>query len=86
MSADVELIEFIKTPFIQEYQWQDDGLLIWVSDYEWADFKANFKELCSFDEGGIPAQLQENCIFIDLSKTEFLNDYFEELKAGFPEV
>ena len=82
---DIALIKLIKAPFIQEYRWQDDRLLIWIADYDWADFKANFKELCSFDDGGIPARIQEDCIYIDLGDTEIMDDYFEELKVAFPE-
>lgn len=38
------------------------------------------------DDGGIPARIQEDCIYIDLGDTEIMDDYSEELKVGFPEV
>ncbi|WP_430490980.1 hypothetical protein [Lactiplantibacillus pentosus] len=83
---DTALVEFIKTLFIEEYRWDGDSLYIWVADYNWSSFKTIFKKLVGFEDGGIPARIQDDCIFIDLSKTEFLGDYFEELKVGFPEV
>lgn len=83
---DTALIELIKTPLIEEYSWHDDSLYIWVADYNWSSFKTTFKKLVGFDDGGIPARIQDDCIFIDLSKTEILGDYFDELKVGFPEA
>lgn len=81
----IALIKFIKTPYIQEYRWHDDKLSIWVADYNWADFKEILEGLCDFDDGGIPAHILKDCIYIDLGDTENMDDYFEELKAGFPE-
>lgn len=86
MSADTAIIEFIKTPYIQEYQWHSDSLLIWVADCDWQPFKLVLSKLCNFEDGGIPARIQDDYIYIDLSETELLSDYFEELRAGFPEI
>ncbi|WP_341514915.1 hypothetical protein AAC591_03660 [Lactiplantibacillus plantarum] len=82
---DIALIKLIKAPCIQEYRWHGDKLFIWVADYDWANFKEILKKLCNFDDGGIPARIQEDCIYIDLGDTEIMDDYFEELKVAFPE-
>lgn len=82
---DIALIKLIKAPCIQEYRWHGDKLFIWVADYDWTNFKEILKKLCSFDDGGIPARIQDGYIYIDLSETELLSDYFEELRAGFSE-
>lgn len=81
---DLSFINFIHAPHIKEYRWEGAELFIWVNNYDYSDFIGEFKKICSLDEGGIKAWLQEDCVGISLDDTDLLEEHYDELQAAFP--
>lgn len=50
---------------ISEYHWNNGELLVFVSNYNFADFMKLFrKNYCLFEDGGMNAYLQDDCVCI----------------------
>ena len=94
MNHELELYKLIVTPdvedlevsYVDESGWvRDTGFCVWVNDNWWGEFISELTEIFGsslFDEGGIDAKIQEDCIFINLS--EALDGYDIDLECAFP--
>lgn len=81
---NLDFIRFIRNPYIEDYTWEGDTLLIWVNNYKYSVFVGKFKKICRMDKGGLKARLGYDCVGINLAGTDLLEKHGDELRAVFP--